>query len=68
MPSILRVNGRRRLEGEVRAAGAKNAALPMMAAAILADEPVLLAGVPHLLDVDTMGRILRELGIEVLWD
>ncbi|HBO43523.1 MAG TPA: UDP-N-acetylglucosamine 1-carboxyvinyltransferase [Planctomycetaceae bacterium] len=68
MAAILRITGRRRVEGDVRAAGSKNAALPMMAAAILADEPVLLAGVPHLLDVDTMGRILRELGVEVLWD
>jgi len=68
MAPYLRITGGRRLEGEVRASGAKNAALPMMAATLLTDEPVLLAGVPQLVDVDMMGRVLRELGVEVLWD
>jgi UDP-N-acetylglucosamine 1-carboxyvinyltransferase len=68
MASYLRITGGRRLEGEVRASGSKNATLPMMAAAILTDEPVLLAGVPELSDVALMARVLRELGVEVLWD
>ncbi|MBN1590395.1 MAG: UDP-N-acetylglucosamine 1-carboxyvinyltransferase [Pirellulales bacterium] len=68
MASYLRISGGARLEGKVRVSGSKNAALPMMAAVLLADEPVLLAGVPLLADVDMMGRVLRELGVEVLWD
>ncbi|HEY1598159.1 MAG TPA: UDP-N-acetylglucosamine 1-carboxyvinyltransferase [Pirellulales bacterium] len=53
------------LVGAVDASGAKNAALPIMAAAILADEPVLLDGVPDLLDVATLSRMLRRLGVSV---
>ena len=53
------------LHGEVRAAGSKNAALPMMAAAILADEPVTLERVPQLADVQTLARVLESLGMAV---
>ena len=53
------------LQGTVPVSGAKNAALPMMAAAILADGPLELLGVPHLTDVRTMGRLLRQLGVNV---
>jgi UDP-N-acetylglucosamine 1-carboxyvinyltransferase len=53
------------LRGEVRVGGSKNAALPMMAAAILADGAVVLEGVPQLTDVRTMGLLLRDLGIDV---
>ena len=53
------------LQGTVPVSGAKNAALPMMAAAILADAPLELLGVPHLTDVRTMGRLLRQLGVDV---
>ncbi|MGO9113452.1 MAG: UDP-N-acetylglucosamine 1-carboxyvinyltransferase [Thermoguttaceae bacterium] len=53
------------LQGTVFVSGAKNAALPMMAAAILADAPVELLGVPRLTDVRTMGRLLRQLGVDV---
>ena len=53
------------LQGTVQVSGAKNAALPMMAAAILADGPLELLGVPHLTDVRTMGRLLRQLGVDV---
>ncbi len=52
------------LQGTVSVSGAKNAALPMMAAAILADGPLELLGVPRLTDVCTMGRLLRQLGVE----
>ena len=52
--------------GTVAVGGAKNAALPMMAAAILADAPLELRGVPRLTDVYTMGRLLRQLGVEVV--
>jgi len=61
----LRITGGVPLSGTVEAAGSKNAALPIMAAAILADEPVRLEGVPRLLDVRTLWRVLEELGVEV---
>jgi len=63
--SIFQITGGKRLRGTVAASGSKNAALPMMAASILADGPVLLKGVPWLADVDTLSSVLRELGVEV---
>lgn len=54
-----------RLEGSVAASGAKNAALPEMAAALLADEPVALDGVPDLADVRTMERLLAGMGVAI---
>jgi UDP-N-acetylglucosamine 1-carboxyvinyltransferase len=53
------------LHGSIRASGAKNAALPIMAAAILADEPVRLTNVPQLADVRTQAQLLRCLGLRV---
>jgi UDP-N-acetylglucosamine 1-carboxyvinyltransferase len=53
------------LQGEVAVSGAKNAALPLLAASILADGPCHLEGVPDLRDIRTMLRILQELGVEV---
>jgi UDP-N-acetylglucosamine 1-carboxyvinyltransferase len=53
------------LHGTVRASGAKNAALPIMAAAILADGPVRLENVPRLTDVRTQARLLSCLGLRV---
>jgi UDP-N-acetylglucosamine 1-carboxyvinyltransferase len=61
----LRIHGGTPLEGTVQASGSKNAALPMMAASILAEEPVWLEGVPRLADVDTLACVLAELGVEV---
>lgn len=61
------VRGGRRLNGTVRVHGAKNAALPIMAASILASSPVTLVGVPKLRDVDVMIDVLRALGAEVQW-
>jgi UDP-N-acetylglucosamine 1-carboxyvinyltransferase len=57
--------GGRRLEGRVRASGAKNAALPIMAAAVLTDEPVRLKCVPDLMDIRTMTRLLTMVGVRV---
>ena len=56
------------LHGEVRCSGAKNAALPIMAAAILASEPVRLENVPYLADVRTQAAVLRCLGMRVAWN
>ncbi|MDJ0522706.1 MAG: UDP-N-acetylglucosamine 1-carboxyvinyltransferase [Planctomycetota bacterium] len=52
------------LRGEVRVSGAKNAALPILAASILADGPCRFEGVPELRDIRTMLAILGELGVE----
>jgi UDP-N-acetylglucosamine 1-carboxyvinyltransferase len=63
--TIFRIHGGIPLQGEVRVSGSKNAALPMMAAAILADGPVCLQGIPHLTDVHTLSHVLRRLGMDV---
>src|SRR5207248_1220394 len=47
-----------------RVSGAKNAALPIMCAALLTAEPLRLANVPQLMDVRTMARLLRQMGVE----
>lgn len=59
------VHGGRRLRGRVRVSGAKNAALPIMAAVLASDGPTLLHGVPDLVDVSTLGQLLSTLGVEV---
>ena len=59
----LLIRGGCRLEGEVTISGAKNAALPELCAALLTAEPVRLANVPHLRDVDTTLRLLRSMGV-----
>jgi UDP-N-acetylglucosamine 1-carboxyvinyltransferase len=63
--AFFRIIGGTPLRGTVRASGSKNAVLPMMAASILADEPVRLEGVPRLADVDTLAQVLRDLGAAV---
>ncbi len=60
----LRIEGPCRLHGTVRAAGAKNAALPALAASLLTDEPVELLGVPRVRDIRTMRSLLALLGVE----
>ena len=57
-----RITGGRRLEGAVRASGAKNAALPILAAGLLTDRPLTLQNVPQLHDVRTMVRLLERMG------
>src|SRR5262245_40405187 len=57
------IEGPTPLEGRVRASGAKNAALPALAATLLTDEPVRLARVPRVRDIRTMLRLLEHLGI-----
>jgi UDP-N-acetylglucosamine 1-carboxyvinyltransferase len=59
------ITGGAALHGEIRASGAKNAALPIMAASILADEPVRLENVPRLADVRTQSQLLHRLGMRV---
>jgi UDP-N-acetylglucosamine 1-carboxyvinyltransferase len=57
------VSGGRRLTGELRVSGAKNAALPIMCAALLSAEPLRLANVPELRDVGTLTRLLERMGV-----
>ncbi len=61
------IEGGKPLSGRVRAAGNKNGALPILAACLLTDEPVLLQNVPRIRDVDTMLGLLSQLGAEVEW-
>lgn len=61
----LEITGGIPLDGEVSISGAKNAALPILAATLLADGPVTLGNVPHLNDVTTTVRLLRRMGVEI---
>ena len=61
----LKVTGGYRLKGEVKASGAKNAALPILAASLLTADDLVLNNVPHLSDIRTMGKLLSGLGMVV---
>ena len=61
----LLIRGGRCLQGEVSIAGAKNAALPALCAALLSAEPVTLQNVPRLQDVSTMVKLIRNMGVAV---
>src|SRR5471030_1533533 len=64
----LLIHGGVRLKGEVRVSGAKNAALPIMCAALLSAEPLHLTNLPHLRDVTTMLNLLGGMGVTVSLD
>ena len=59
------MHGGPRLSGEVRISGAKNAALPILAATLLAEKPVVLENIPSLNDVATTVRLLRRIGLDI---
>ena len=61
----LRMVGGTPLKGEVKIAGAKNAALPILCACLLTDQPVILRNLPDLQDVRTMLKLLQEIGVTV---
>ncbi|MCH8158730.1 MAG: UDP-N-acetylglucosamine 1-carboxyvinyltransferase [Proteobacteria bacterium] len=61
----LLIEGGKTLSGTVAMSGAKNAALPILAGTLLAEEPVILRNVPHLNDVTTMLSLLQVLGVNV---
>ena len=61
----LLIRGGRPLQGEVRISGAKNAALPIMCASLLAAGPLELENVPHLMDVSTMAKLLVQMGVRI---
>ena len=60
-----KIQGGRKLEGEVRISGAKNAALPAMAATLLTAEPVHLKNIPHVRDIITMAKLLAHMRCKV---
>jgi len=59
------VRGGRRLAGEIEISGAKNAALPLMATALLTDEPLTLKNLPKLADIASMADLLQGLGVSI---
>ena len=61
------IEGGRALSGTVRAAGNKNAALPILAASLLASDEVRLSNVPRIRDVETMVELLVDIGADVEW-
>jgi UDP-N-acetylglucosamine 1-carboxyvinyltransferase len=63
-----RITGPSRLRGEVRASGAKNAALPALAVSLLTTDPLHLVGVPRVRDLATMRRLLEHLGVEATFE
>ena len=64
----LAIGGGKTLTGTVRISGAKNAALPILAGTLLAEEPVIVGNVPHLKDVTTMLSLLQMMGVQVTVD
>ncbi|RSP92862.1 UDP-N-acetylglucosamine 1-carboxyvinyltransferase [Acinetobacter baumannii] len=62
------ITGGVKLEGEVRISGAKNAALPLLAAMILADSPITLTNVPNLKDVNTLVKLIGGLGVTISYE
>jgi UDP-N-acetylglucosamine 1-carboxyvinyltransferase len=67
MPPSFCVSGGHPLKGTIRPAGNKNAALPILAATLLADGPCRIDNVPHIRDVETMLELLVHLGATVTW-
>lgn len=67
MPPRFVVTGGHRLAGTIRPAGNKNAALPVIAATLLADGPVVLRNIPRIRDVETLLELLADLGAGVAW-
>jgi UDP-N-acetylglucosamine 1-carboxyvinyltransferase len=64
----LLIQGGRALSGEVAISGAKNAALPILCAALLTADPVKFSNVPHLNDISTMLRLLADMGVGITMD
>lgn len=62
------ITGGVKLDGEIRISGAKNAALPILAATLLADEPVTVCNLPHLNDITTMIELFGRMGVDLVID
>ncbi|MGI9556348.1 MAG: UDP-N-acetylglucosamine 1-carboxyvinyltransferase, partial [Solirubrobacterales bacterium] len=61
------IHGGSPLSGEVRAAGNKNAALPILAASLLTEDELVLSNVPRIRDVESQVTLLEQLGVSVTW-
>lgn len=59
------ISGGRPLHGDVQISGAKNAALPVLTAALLTEEPCTFSNIPDLVDIKTAGKLLRNMGVEI---
>jgi UDP-N-acetylglucosamine 1-carboxyvinyltransferase len=66
-PQVLVIEGGNELNGHIRASGNKNGALPILAACLLADEPVTLSNVPRIRDVETMLDLISATGASAEW-
>ncbi len=64
----IRIRGGRPLSGQIRISGAKNAALPLMVASLLTDEPLTLTNLPHLADITTLASLLAQHGVDIVVD
>jgi UDP-N-acetylglucosamine 1-carboxyvinyltransferase len=62
------ITGGRPLHGDVRISGAKNAALPILAATLLADSPMIIGNIPHLRDITTTMELLGRMGVDLTVD
>ncbi|MBR2067033.1 MAG: UDP-N-acetylglucosamine 1-carboxyvinyltransferase [Solobacterium sp.] len=65
MPEVIKIEGGHLLEGEVNISGAKNATVALIPAAVLANGPVTIVGIPQIADVDSLSEILRILNVDV---
>ncbi len=63
----IKIIGGRPLTGQIRISGAKNAALPLMCASLLTNEPLILKNLPRLADVFTLGNVLSHLGVKTIY-
>ncbi|MGR9100102.1 MAG: UDP-N-acetylglucosamine 1-carboxyvinyltransferase, partial [Gammaproteobacteria bacterium] len=62
------ISGGRKLSGELRISGAKNAALPILAGALLSETPVIIGNIPHLHDITTTMELLGHMGVQLVVD
>ena len=64
----LSIIGGNALKGELKVSGSKNAALPILAACLLLDEPALISNIPHLRDITTTMSLLGYMGVSIVMD
>lgn len=62
------IKGNQPLQGEIKISGAKNAALPILAASLLSGEPIQISNIPHLQDVTTIVSLLSQMGVRITLD